>query len=85
MLSKADRAAGYKQIERVRKCRRNNLRALAAQYISWRQFAAVVGESPSLLSQIAGGNPTRAIGEELARKLEERLGLTTGYLDEPHP
>ena len=38
-------------------------------------------KSGSYLSQIAGPNPTRDISEPAAREIEEKLDLSTGWLD----
>lgn len=41
-------------------------------------------KSGSQLSQIAGPNPTRPIGERLARQIEQALDLPTAWLDRRH-
>ncbi len=64
--------------------RRKNLRALVDKADSGAAFAKQADIAPSLLSQILGQNPTRNIGDRLARKIEDRLTLPAGWLDSIH-
>jgi hypothetical protein len=64
--------------------RRKNLRELVRKADSGAAFAKQADIAPSLLSQILSQNPTRNIGDKLARKIEERLRLPSGWLDSNH-
>jgi hypothetical protein len=64
--------------------RRKNLRALVERTDSGAAFAKQADIAPSLLSQILSQNPTRNIGDRLARKIEDKLGLASGWLDSIH-
>ena len=44
-------------------------------------FCDIISMNPSYLSQLKGG--TKSVGNNLARRIEEKLGLAKGYLDEP--
>jgi hypothetical protein len=85
MLTQRDHNARYKALETLRKTRIRNLRRLREQYNhSWAELARALGQSSSFLIAIAGPNPRRNIGEKLARDLEGKLGLKSGWLDTTH-
>jgi len=84
MLTKRDRIAAYKQIEELRRRRAANVRTLRDRAQGWTELAQLAGTSVQLLVNIAGPNPTRTIGEHLARKLELSLCLPSGWLDQKH-
>lgn len=66
--------------------RRNNLRALIQQHEGATPLAKALGYgSPSYLSQMVGPHPTRQVTEKVARTIERRLLLPTGWLDTPLP
>lgn len=69
----------------TKEIRRANLRLLAEQYGGQRALADKADIVPSQLSHIIGMNPIRNLGEQLARKIERNLGLSTGFLDQPFP
>jgi hypothetical protein len=81
MLTKRDRLAAYKQIETLQKLRRQNVRLLIERAGSNAELARMAGMQVALLTNIAGPNPIRSIGEYLARKIELSLGLPMGWLD----
>lgn len=65
-----------------------NLKCLVDQYKSQREFADAVETSPAYISQtlnktLARGKP-RSIGNDFARKIEEKLGLAHGWMDQLH-
>jgi transcriptional regulator with XRE-family HTH domain len=60
--------------------RLRNLRRLIAQYDRQRLFADAAEMNPSHLSQIVTGR--RGLGENLARRIEETLGLPHLWLDQ---
>ncbi len=64
--------------------RRKNLRELVDKADSGAAFAKQADMAPSLLSQILSQNPSRNVGDRLARKIEERLRLPSGWLDSAH-
>lgn len=46
--------------------------------------AELLGKSPAQVSAFGGKNPTKGIGDQIARELEKALKLHTGYLDMPY-
>ena len=69
--------------------RLNNLELLIAEAGSAVKLARRVGTNSSYLSQVRRRMPTqrgtpRGIGDDLAGKLEQGMGKTTGWMDEPH-
>lgn len=64
--------------------RLNNLKALIAKAGTAAEFSKQSDTATSLLSQILSPNPTRNIGDRLARKIEEKLNLPPGWMDSPH-
>jgi hypothetical protein len=84
LLTQRDRTAKRKAIEGVFLRRRENIAALAEVAGTWHEFARWTAYSPQFLVNIAGPNPTRAIGEKLARNLELALNLPVGWLDAKH-
>lgn len=52
---------------------------IAERYKSQADFVALTGESQS---EVSGLLKTKSFGEKKARKLEEKCGLPTGWLDE---
>lgn len=68
-------------LETVFRTRRDNMRRLIEAYRTQAEVAAVMGWNPSLVTHIAGENATRSIGEKLARDIEAKFGLKTGWLD----
>lgn len=69
--------------------RRKNLRSLLNTYlknegVNKAQFAEMVGIPAAQLSQISSQNPVRNIGDIVARRIEEALGLKNGWLDVIH-
>jgi hypothetical protein len=85
MLTKADRRAQYKVMERLRETRMDNLRLLRDQYGSWRSLAKRLGTTDQFLNHLAGPNPRRDMGEKTARGFETTLALPMGWFDAPHP
>lgn len=69
--------------------RKANLEALyeerqKASGMTKAQFAELIDTSPAAFSQLLGPNPNRNIGDKLARKIENALGLSFGWLDVLH-
>lgn len=61
--------------------RRANLKLIASDQKSYKQLASDCGFSASYMTALIGINPTRAINEKTARKIECRLSLQAGWLD----
>ncbi|MFA9202755.1 MAG: helix-turn-helix domain-containing protein, partial [Flavobacteriales bacterium] len=66
----------------------NNLKRLIKIHGSQRKLADLVETNPSYISQIltkveANGRP-RTVGNDFARKIEEKLGLQHGWMDSSH-
>lgn len=63
----------------IKEIRLNNLLALSSKYGRIVDFCDRIAMNPSYFSQIKGGK--KAIGDDIARKVEEKLGLPRGYMD----
>lgn len=63
--------------------RLRNVRRLVEEAGGITEFAERLGMSTSQASQIAGKNPTRGIGNDLAPRIEEAFGKPTGWMDQP--
>lgn len=62
-----------------------NTRALLETHtLNLTAFANMVGMSIQQMSQVIGSNPTRNIGDQMARRFESALGKPLGWLDQPH-
>jgi hypothetical protein len=66
--------------------RRTNIRALVDERGGLSKLSRALGyKNPSFLSQMTSvAGPTREVTERTARRIEEALGLPTGYLDQVH-
>lgn len=62
----------------IREIRRDNLIRLAQSYKSKRKFASDMGLAPAHMNQLLSG--ARDMGEEVARRIEDALGLTPGSI-----
>lgn len=58
-----------------------NLLALAAGYKKNTLFCERISMNPTYFSQLKTGR--KAVGDDLARRIEQQLGLPRGYLDTP--
>jgi SOS-response transcriptional repressor LexA len=47
-------------------------------------IADLLGKAPAQVSAFGGKNPTKGIGDQIAREIENALGLHNGYLDMPY-
>lgn len=63
----------------TKEIRLNNLLALSSKYGRIVDFCERIAMNPSYFSQIKSGK--KAIGDDIARKVEEKLGLARGYMD----
>jgi hypothetical protein len=69
----------------VRELRRENLRKLIADNGGVLALGLKLGYADgSFLSQVAGPNPRRVVSEGIARSIEAKLGMPTGWLDAHH-
>jgi SOS-response transcriptional repressor LexA len=64
--------------------RLSNMRLLIDQAGGNSAFAEKIERDPTMVSRCAGKNPRRQIGASLARHVESKLGLPTGWLDLVH-
>lgn len=62
--------------------RRHNLRALAAERGGATALGTAIGLTKGRMSQLIGSKPTGDIGEKVARRVEDQLGLPSGWLDQ---
>lgn len=63
----------------IKEIRLNNLLALSSKYGRIVDFCDRIAMNPSYFSQIKSGK--KAIGGDIARKVEEKLGMPRGYMD----
>jgi SOS-response transcriptional repressor LexA len=73
----------------INQIRKHNLMALIGRFRSQRAFADAVDTAPAYISQILTKTRTqtgkeRGVGGDLARKIEEKLGLPRGWMDTIH-
>lgn len=58
-----------------------NILQIASQYKRDAEFCKVIEMNPTYFSQLR--NERKVIGDDLARRIEEKLSLPRGYLDTP--
>ena len=61
----------------------NFKRILAEKKLRLVDIADLLGKAPAQVSAFGGKNPTKGIGDQIARELERALELPIGYLDVP--
>lgn len=61
----------------------NFRRVLAERKLRLTDIAELLGKAPAQVSAFGGKNPTKGIGDQIARELEKALHLHHGYLDMP--
>lgn len=64
--------------------RRANARKLRDSSGGNNSFASLIDREPTQISRIIGINPTKKIGDELARHMEKCFSLPIGWLDQEH-
>lgn len=62
----------------------NFRRVLAEKNLRLTDIADMMGKAPAQVSAFGGKNPTKGIGDQIAREIEQALGLHSGYLDMPY-
>jgi SOS-response transcriptional repressor LexA len=62
----------------------NFRRVLAAKNLRLTDIADRLGKAPAQVSAFGGKNPTKGIGDQIAREIENALNLHHGYLDMPY-
>jgi len=64
--------------------RRDNARKLRDSAGGNSSFAALIEREPTQVSRVIGKNPTKKIGDDLARHIEKCFDLPDGWLDKEH-
>lgn len=80
-------AGGAPSIRAMLTCadiRRGNLRFLEDQLRGRENLCRTLDKDPKFISQLIGKNPTRNIGDTLAREIESLLDLDKGWMDNIH-
>ncbi|WP_222832428.1 MULTISPECIES: LexA family protein [Pseudomonas] len=62
----------------------NFRRVIAEQGLRLTDVADRLGKAPAQVSAFGGKNPTKGIGDQIAREIEKALHLHDGYLDMPY-
>jgi len=62
----------------------NFRRILAEKKLRLTDIAELLGKAPAQVSAFGGKNPTKGIGDQIAREIESALNLHDGYLDMPY-
>jgi SOS-response transcriptional repressor LexA len=62
----------------------NFRRIISEKQLRLTDMAELLGKSPAQVSAFGGKNPTKGIGDQIAREIEKVLNLHTGYLDMPY-
>ncbi|CAN7460464.1 LexA family protein [Pseudomonas brassicacearum] len=62
----------------------NFRRILGERKLRLTDIADMLGKAPAQVSAFGGKNPTKGIGDRIAREIEAALGLHNGYLDMPY-
>lgn len=62
----------------------NFRRVLAEKKLRLTDIADRLDKAPAQVSAFGGKNPTKGIGDQIAREIERALGLRVGYLDMPY-
>ena len=70
---------------RISDTRLQNFRQLLAENkLRLIDIAELLGKAPAQVSAFGGKNPTKGIGDQIAREIERALKLPNGSLDVPH-
>ena len=70
---------------RISDTRLHNFRQiLAEKKLRLIDIAELLGKAPAQVSAFGGRNPTKGIGDQIAREIERALSLPNGSLDVPH-
>lgn len=62
----------------------NFRRVLAEKKLRLTDIADLLGKAPAQVSAFGGKNPSKGIGDQIAREIEKALDLHSGYLDMPY-
>jgi len=62
----------------------NFRRILAEKNLRLTDIADLLGKAPAQVSAFGGKNPTKGIGNQIAREIEKALSLHSGFLDMPY-
>ncbi|WP_330926316.1 hypothetical protein [Candidatus Sororendozoicomonas aggregata] len=68
----------------INEIRRHNARLLADQFKTLSGFADYIDRSQTYVSRFIGRNPTKGIGNKIARKIEKSFDKPHGWLDTLH-
>lgn len=71
-------------VKDINEIRRDNARQLATQESSLAAFADRIDRSATQVSRFMGKNPTKGIGDKIARHIETTYGKERGWLDQDH-
>ncbi len=68
----------------ISEIRLENARQLASHYQNLAEFSRVIDREPTQVSRFMGANPTKKIGDRIARHIEQSCRKPKGWLDTDH-
>jgi len=68
----------------ISEVRLENARHLADKYQNLAEFSRVIDREPTQVSRFMGANPTKNIGDKIARHIEQSCRQPKGWLDKEH-
>lgn len=68
----------------ISEIRLSNARSLAAEYNNLAEFSRIIDREPTQVSRFMGANPTKNIGDRIARHIETSCRKPKGWLDTDH-
>lgn len=68
----------------ISEVRLENARHLADKYQNLAEFSRVIDREPTQVSRFMGANPTKNIGDKIARHIEQSCRQPKGWLDKDH-
>ena len=71
-------------VKPIKQIRRENMLHLASRFRHRSDFADHIEKRPAYLNQIIGPNPSKGIGDMLARHVELVFDLPKGWMDTDH-
>lgn len=68
----------------IREIRYKNARSLINEEGGLTEFGKKIGKAQSQVSSFAGSNPSKGIGNQIARQIEKAFNKPSGWMDKSH-